>query len=636
MKRDNLQQLIVYLSGSNRWHSAQQIADYLHTTPRTVRNYVQEINGTAVSEPPILTSRRGYRWNVRDGSNPHFYSLQRPEPQTPEERGDFVLRQLLYGRQVGYLFLTMRLAVSERTLEVDLQAVKNQLQPYHLRLRRSQDQLFLEGSQTERRRLSADLIARTVDTDFLSLRLVSGAFPECHVAEIQNAMQAVLRQYGRESSGYAQYDLLLRTVLQVQQIRAGNVLQAEELTELPLAEPDCVAAQKLAAMISQLEGIGYTDAECRYLAALLTAKTEPLQICVREQPAGFDEVQSFALQALGVIGRHIQADMFSGDFPLRLAVFLQRMLVRIQLQLYTSNPLYNRLRVCYPKLQDLCMRILEDFCRKFQVQIHTSEIGFLTMLVADHLKTQILYESPIRCTLICPHYRTMAAELTQELKDRLGPTVILRAVEETMDLEQVDEKSDLILSVMPMRYFPHLVTISPFPKSEDFLRIRQEIAKIKREHWLCQLKELLPSYLPSQYFQIQKDRQSRDELLCNLCNIWEQDGVVTPAFKTRLLCREAMEESTFFHSVALPHLCEPCVVRSTIFCVISPESRPWGRDKINILLVLAFRPEEVERFWELYDLLIKLFAEPYALRELLETTDYQSFLRNLSSLGGNL
>lgn len=636
MKRDNLQQLIVYLSGSNRWHSAQQIADYLHTTPRTIRNYVQEINGAALSEPPILTSRRGYRWNAGEGGNPHFYSLQRPEPQTPEERGNFILRQLLYGRQVGYLFLTMRLAVSERTLEVDLQSVKSLLKPYHLRLRRSQDRLFLEGSQTQHRRLSFDLITRTVDTDFVSLRLVTGAFPEYHVEEIQNAMQTVLRRYGREPSGYAQYDLLLRTVLQVQQIGVGNVLQEKELTDLPLSEPDCSAAREVADMISQLEGISYTDEECRYLAALLTAKTEPLQICVQEQPAGFDAVQSFALQALGLIGRYIRADLFCGDFPLRLAVFLQRMLVRMQLQLYTRNPLYNRLRVYYPKLQDLCMQILEDFSRKFQTQIHPSEIGFLTMLVAEHLKTQILYESPIYCTLICPHYRTMAAELTQELKDRLGPAVILRAVEETMDLEQVDEHSDLILSVIPMRYFPHLVTIAPFPKSEDFLRIRQEIAKIKRERWLRRLKELLPSYLPDQYFQLQGNEQNREELLCSLCDVWEQDGVVTSGFKTRLLCREAMEESSFFHGVALPHLCDSSVVRSTLFCVISPEPRPWGRDKINLLMVLAFRPEEVEQFWELYDLLIKLFAEPRTLHGLLEATDRQSFLEILSSLGAHL
>lgn len=636
MKRENLQQMIAYLSGGNRWYSARQIADYLHTTPRTVRNYVQEINSAAVSEPPILASRKGYRWNVTAGGSPQFYHLQRPEPQTPEERSGYVLRQLLYGRPVGYLFLTMRLAVSERTLDTDLQGVKSLLRPYGLRLRRSQDRLFLEGSQAERRRLSFALIEKTVETDFLSMKMVAGAFPEYDVRGIQNALQTVLCRYGRQPDGYTQYDLLLRVVLQVQQIAVGNTLEEKELEPLELAPADFRAAEELADMLSQLGNIRYTDPEIRYLAALLTAKTEPLQICTQEQPGGFGAVQSFALQALGLVGRHIQADFFSGDFPLRVAVFFQRMLVRQRMKLYTRNPLYARLRACYPKLQDICLWIMEDFSRTFQVQIHASEIGFLTMIMAEHLQAQIPYESPVRCTLICPRYQTMAAELTRELKARLGSAVTLRAVEETMDLESMDEDSDLILSVVPMRYFPHLVTIAPFPKSEDFLRIRQEIAKIKRERWLQELARELPVYLPPRYFQTGQGDKSRDELLCAVCDQWERDGVVTPEFKTRLLCREAMEETTFFHAVALPHLCEGCVRQNALYCVVEPEPRPWGGEKINILVVMAFRPEELETFWKLYDLLIKLFSDSHDLRRLLGAADYGHFLQILSGLDANL
>lgn len=632
MKRENLQQMISYLSANNGWHSARQIADYLHTTPRTVRNYVQEINDAAPAEHPILSSRTGYRWNVAESEDPHFYNLERPEPQTPEERCGYVLRQLLYGRPVGYLLLTMRLAVSDRTLDVDLQTLKGILKPYHLRLRRSQDRLFLEGSQIERRLLSAKLIAKTTETEFLSRQLVAGTFPEFDAAEIETTLQTVLQRYSRETNGYTQYDLLLRIVLQMQQIRVGNLVSKEEMQPIDLAGTDYAAAMELSDMLSQIGQIEYCESEIQYLAALLMAKTGPLRMDTEGQSAGFERIQSFTLQQLSKISRHVDADFFSEDFPLKVSVFLQRMQVRQIMKLYTDNPLYRRIRVAYPKLQDICLWIMENFSRTFQIQIHSSEIGFLTMLMAQHLKNQLQFESPIHCTLICPHYQSMAADLTRELKARLGSSVVLHSVEQSMNLEQMEEDSELYLSVVPMRYFPHLVHISPFPKSEDLLQIWQEIAKIKQERRLRDLVRELPAYLRPSDFQTQWQDKGREERLCEICDIWERDGIVTPEFKTKLLCREAMDESTFFHTVALPHLCEKCVLKNAVYCVVDTDPVPWGKDKISVLLVIAFRPEELETFWTLYDLLIKVLAEPRRLRRLLAAKDQPTFLQILSSM----
>ena len=64
MKQENLLQLSAYLADVGDYVSGEELAARFHMTTRTIRNYVAEINASAENMPFILTSRRGYRWNI--------------------------------------------------------------------------------------------------------------------------------------------------------------------------------------------------------------------------------------------------------------------------------------------------------------------------------------------------------------------------------------------------------------------------------------------------------------------------------------------------------------------------------------------------------------------------------------------
>ncbi len=638
MKHNNLQLFISYLSSNDEWHSTQEIASYLHTTTRTVQNYAKEVNQNAPS-PLILTSRKGYRWNTAGANQRPFYSLERSLPQTPEERCSYILRQLLYGRKVSLTLLGLHLSVSDRTLEADFQALKPQLKPYQLRLRRSRDTLVLEGRQSDKRRLSAHLIMQATETEFLSLRFIAGCFPEYDVLAVAQSLHTVLEQYGLLPNGYAEYDLLLHVVLQVQQIHAGQSMALSETDGLELhGFRDFSAAKALAGLLSALCDIAYNEWEIAYLAALLISKTDsskPIETAANGGPSSPQDssIQDYALQTLNALGRYIPADYSSQDFPQLFTAFFQRVLVRQKMRLYTPNPLYPNLRLSYPKLYDICLGILEDFSRLFQTEPHPSEIGFLVLLLAQRLNRQILFENPVPCTLVCPSYYHIAADLSLELTSRLGNAIVLHRVIETLDLEQLSGCTELIVSVVPSDNFPHVVTIAPFPKSEDYRRIRKEIRKIKLESYSRQLYGYFTQYLSPQYFRIGHAFSDRDAALSSLCGEWQREGIVTEEFKGRILRREEIGESSFCRTLALPHRCEDCVKQSSIYLLLNKTPMPWGQDRVNFLILLAFRPAEREPFWKLYDLLIKLFSEPKNASALLGATDYISFLDILSSLG---
>ena len=94
MKETRIKRLLSYLMVTEGWHSAEELASYLHTTTRTIRNYIHELQ----SRPDVMieSSVRGYRW--APGSSIAYVAMYPTDttPFTPTDRMLYALRHFLW------------------------------------------------------------------------------------------------------------------------------------------------------------------------------------------------------------------------------------------------------------------------------------------------------------------------------------------------------------------------------------------------------------------------------------------------------------------------------------------------------------------------------------------------------------
>ena len=93
-------EMIRFLSVHNRPMSGKELANALEVTPRSIKNYVHEINGL-YGKSIIASSRNGYELHTNVVSSLLASLDNQKIPQTQEERSFYIIKQLVLHHHSG-------------------------------------------------------------------------------------------------------------------------------------------------------------------------------------------------------------------------------------------------------------------------------------------------------------------------------------------------------------------------------------------------------------------------------------------------------------------------------------------------------------------------------------------------------
>ncbi len=207
MKQSPKQALSFHLMCANKPLSAQELAALLGVTPRSIRNYINELN--AGVEPLVLSSRQGYRWNHQSANILPYQSDEHNKPSTPWYRSLYILRKLLFYRSITKQQIIEALHISDSTCESDLIRVKSTLKEYGLRLVTQRDTLSIAGMEFDCRRLAVDCILNTKGDRSPFFSYIRNAYAEYDMNFIKNTILSVMMEHGLELNGFALNNILL-------------------------------------------------------------------------------------------------------------------------------------------------------------------------------------------------------------------------------------------------------------------------------------------------------------------------------------------------------------------------------------------------------------------------------------------
>lgn len=632
MRQDKMNQLAAWLAAADGYVSGEELAAVLHTTTRTVRNYIFEINASSEGEPLILASRKGYRWNIPEESFPAL-SRKRSVPKTPVERHSYIIRHLLHQNHARYDDFLEKLMVSTYTLDGDLATVKEMLRPFQMLLHRKGDRLYLEGRQMDRRRLIVNTIFRSSGIQTLSLEYLNMVFPGISAVKVSEILLETLPAYGLVGIGEKYYELVLHVTVQIDQIKAGNLITEREydLEELE-GYPDYLCALEISEKLRQLMGITYSRREKEYLALLLIAMTEDSTALSHGIPSAAARLRQPAGTLVTRLGRYLRTDFSQDTFTTWISMYLQRMIVRQQLRLSRPSQMRGKMRTAYPTLYELTGNFILGFSRMVSVPIRSDEVCWLSIILASYIQDKYVFEAPVNCTLLMPTALHLAEKTRQSLVVRTEGILKIHQLLTLTDESQIRSDSKLVLSLIPLRHHPHWVQISAFPKSADYQRIYREIRNIKMEGYIDRLLAYLKRYASDAHYLYTAEIKNQSTLIHNVCSRLQHEGIVSSQYEERLNDTENFETSGIDNLVAVPFVSHPCVSRNSVFIVSSEKPISWGSGKIGLFFFLVCRDADNMDFRDLYDLLIKIFCHPKNVSAVSESKSLQKLYENLEQI----
>jgi len=160
MKTNRSAELLEYLlSKSNTWVGAEELSAHLGVGARQIRNYITSINEQCDLLLLIESSNKGY---CLDSDNYVIYR-QKIDPlkaETKDTRQNYIIQKLVVSIDGYDIFdFSDELFVSLPTIENDLKHVRRAIDKYGLKIRRSKNIVYLDGSEKSKRNLMNDLIS---------------------------------------------------------------------------------------------------------------------------------------------------------------------------------------------------------------------------------------------------------------------------------------------------------------------------------------------------------------------------------------------------------------------------------------------------------------------------------------------
>ena len=631
MKNENIRYLIASLSARNDYISANELASYLHTTTRTIRNYVRQINQD-YQEEVILTSHKGYRFNAAHSLVPLLNEEE--EFDTPDKRSSHILRELCFldtlkQEPLSITSLCDEMSVSQRTLEIDLESVRKTLKEFNVALHIRKESLTVSGKERDLRSLIFHLI--TDRKDFLQVSHLEAVYPAMSFQTLIPSMEDILSNSGLSIDAYHILPLILRIIIQLMRVERHHYIFSEEIQIPDITKmKEYEAGEKIIGLIEKQRDTSFGWAERYYLTMLLICHCH--SSCADESLIQ-KEIRDFAQYCITSLEHHDRISYREDDFPKRFEDHLNRLFVAGRYRIDVPNPLRSTLRNNAPVLHNYVSWIAASFEKRFSVRLSLNQLAYLDMFLLSYRRSRKTRQLRISCTFICPDYLGLKQILLNKINDHFHRLISIDHCIEGPDLEKIP-KSDLYISLLPIMGLPHFVKVSPALTGNDYKMIQNEIAVIEQEKRYTQFEIFLRSYCKAEFFEKDHSFKEKDQVISYICRKLENEKYVTEGILNDVSGRESADPTSYNNMVAIPHASTDNVLHNCVYVLLNERPVSWGKRKVNLVIFMAMQRELNEDLEQFLDVIIRLFESKNNMKTLLEAKDYDSFLNKLSKIAG--
>lgn len=628
MKRKQLD-LIQLIIEQSKPVTGSEIAAVLDISPRTVKNYIKEINDT-YDKNIIISSRNGYE------INPNFdYSIIIDKddniiPQSFEERTFYIIKRLYssHGNGVNIFELADELYIGYSTLKSIIAKMNRNFIMYNISFICDKNTLKIKGLEQDKRKLLSYVINEEAKNSYMNIDLLKNNFDNIDVYKLRDIIAKTYKEHNFYLNDFSCTNILLHLLIIIDRELSGNfILQGEHRIYFDNEDIEYFYNE----IIEKLENTFklkfnlYTKFE---IFALLKSNVnfldnKPTKILEIVGPDYLDLVNEYVEK----INNIYMIDLSSPTFITPFCLHLKNLIYRASRKTFAKNPMTSTIRLNSPMVFEVAVFIALDLGNRFNFKLNEDETAFLAMHIGAEVERQQLNKNKITAILICPEYNGLSQMLANSLMINFGSQInLIACINDESELIRFNYYSLIITTIKLNKVYKgvQVAFISPLNIQSQFGTIQDAILKNVEYYSNRKLKANFSNLFEKDLFFTECDNYNDVQIIHMLCEKLVENNYVGKNYENYILEREAVA-ITCFGDIAIPHSMEPKAYKTCISVAISKKGIQWKNNIVHVVFLLAINKADIKLFKCIYESLISLFEEESNIQAIRNCKDFKDF-----------
>ncbi|ALM58081.1 BglG family transcription antiterminator [Staphylococcus equorum] len=570
------------LNNSNDYLSANEIANYLNVSNRTVRSDIKYINSELVKELIVSVKGRGYKMNCT------LYSVE----QLAEIVTAYTNKESEILLKIGYQLLMHQQPMTVDQLENDFALTRSEVNDYLKRIQSWCTSFDINVNISKKKGITVNGNEMNIRNAILHLNQLStkhqtveqfilNEIPEAHIQMIFQIIKNNLSDYQIQTSDIRIRQLLIHLIII---FKRNNDNDASWVVD----EESQIIAQHCIDEINRKLAYGLSDETAKLFSFFISYYFNKYDL-------GLEKVfvKSYIDRMIYQMEKSVGVN-FTKDKALRDNVYshFSRTYLRIAKNVYINNPLTEDIKKHYPFVFNTLYETVNHLSKDAKINLVEDEIAFLAL----HFQSSIDRNEKNRFNIVITCYYGLGISSLLEAKianldDRIH-------VIDTLKLENVSQYDfsgvDALITTHFIDEFQvpdtlQVMEVSPLFSNEDANKI-QSFIRHKQNPVLNQ------DELAAIQFDVHSDKQE----LTEASYVFEQAQIifgdnhsVSEKYIQSALEREKFSSTFIGNGISIPHGDPEKVLKSHVVIFKNMQGFGWKQNRAKLVFFLAIAEQDI-------------------------------------------
>ncbi|MGN4239799.1 BglG family transcription antiterminator [Staphylococcus equorum] len=570
------------LNNSNDYLSANEIANYLNVSNRTVRSDIKYINSELVKELIVSVKGRGYKMNRT------LYSVE----QLAEIVTAYTNKESEILLKIGYQLLMHQQPMTVDQLENDFGLTRSEVNDYLKRIQSWCTSFDINVNISKKKGITVNGNEMNIRNAILHLNQLStkhqtveqfilNEIPEAHIQMIFQIIKNNLSDYQIQTSDIRIRQLLIHLIII---FKRNNDNDASWVVD----EESQIIAQHCIDEINRKLAYGLSDEKAKLFSFFISYYFNKYDL-------GLEKVfvKSYIDRMIYQMEKSVGVN-FTKDKALRDNVYshFSRTYLRIAKNVYINNPLTEDIKKHYPFVFNTLYETVNHLSKDAKINLVEDEIAFLAL----HFQSSIDRNEKNRFNIVITCYYGLGISSLLEAKianldDRIH-------VIDTLKLENVSQYDfsgvDALITTHFIDKFQvpdtlQVMEVSPLFSNEDANKI-QSFIRHKQNPVLNQ------DELAAIQFDVHSDKQE----LTEASYVFEQAQIifgdnhsVSEKYIQSALEREKFSSTFIGNGISIPHGDPEKVLKSHVVIFKNMQGFGWKQNRAKLVFFLAIAEQDI-------------------------------------------
>lgn len=627
---------VIEILERHRACSASEIAKHMGVTPRTVLNYIKNINDLMSKEIAEIKYLKNKKYFIEKKNPEEFQRMKNTSSKNnlsiPEERIKEIVKILLDKKQMVKIEdLADSLYVSRTTLIKDLKRISAILKNYNIKLKgKPNSGIEAVGNEINMRFCLAEVLFKGKNLG--SKRDEKFANLSKHKEVIEKVLKRVFKENEFKVQRQSYRNLVLHIIIATERFEKGNSIEKipENVRDIDKTKEYLISLSIGEALRKEM-GIDLPKEELLYICLHLLGRKPVEEMTDSKKSIEIKpvvkKIVSDMLDEINKATGFLMKD--DNELIWGLELHLNFAINRLMFNMNIRNPLILEVKKKYPLAYELATIGASVIEKEIEVKVNEHEVSYIAMHIGGYIeRNNYKYKDIQRVALICGTGLGTAQLMLVKIKKVLGDLQEIKTFSSVTIEPEILDEFDIIFSTIdldinvstPIIKLDVLFDESELQNKIAYRKIKKQISK----NSMYMFKSLLKRNM---FFKV--NSEDPKEIVKYMSQRCIEEGKADEGFKDRILERERLSPTSFDNLIALPHAINYKSNEVEIAVGILEKTIKWNKKPIKLVFMVLVPNEIVEDanlFIKVYEDILSVGQNRNLIQRIVKAKDFDEFI----------